>query len=145
LTGIGYGTCGKPVARRTKIGGDCVVKEAGEGILVVDDDRGILDSFDAMFGEDYPLVLMDSSREALKKLSEECFKLLFLDIKMPGMNGLELLRWIQERNLVTKVVIITALPQASYEETAHQCGVYRYVKKPFDVDELEDIAKTVFH
>lgn len=121
------------------------MKESGEGILVVDDDRGILDSFDAMFGEDYPLVLMDSSREALKKLSEECFKLLFLDIKMPGMNGLELLRWIQQRNLVTKVVIITALPQASYEEIAHQCGAYRYVKKPFDVDELEDIAKKVFH
>ncbi len=121
------------------------MKEASGQILVVDDDRGILDSFDAMFGEEYPLVLMDSGREAQKKLSEESFGLLFLDIKMPGLNGLELLRWIRERNLATKVVIITALPQASYEEIAHQWGAFGYVKKPFDVDEVEDIARTVLH
>ena len=121
------------------------MKETREAILVVDDDPGILDSFDAMFGEDYPLVLMDSGREALQRLTEESFKLLFLDIKMPGLNGLELLRWIREQNLAIKVVIVTALPQAGYEELAHQYGVYRYVKKPFDVVELEDIAKTVFH
>ena len=121
------------------------MKEANGSILVVDDDRGILDSFDAMFGEEYPLVLIDSSREAQKKLTEENFGLLFLDIKMPGLNGLELLRWIRERNLATKVVIITALPQPVYEDIAHQWGAFGYVKKPFDVDEVEDIARTVLH
>jgi DNA-binding NtrC family response regulator len=126
-------------------GGRGAVREARERILVVDDDHGILDSFDAIFGEEYPLVLMDRGRDAQKKLSEENFGLLFLDIKMPDLNGLELLRWIQARNLETKVVIITALPQASYEEIAHQCGAFRYVKKPFDVDELEDIARIVLH
>ncbi len=121
------------------------MSEIREAILVVDDDRGILESFDAMFGEDYPLVLMDSGLEALARLTKERFRLLFLDIKMPGMNGLDLLRWMREQNLETEVVIVTALPQASYEELARQYGVYRYVKKPFDVDEMEDIAKTVLH
>jgi two-component system response regulator (stage 0 sporulation protein F) len=121
------------------------VREAQETIFVVDDDQGILDSFDAMFGDDYPLVLVDSGSQALHMLMKEIPKLLFLDIKMPGLNGLELLRWMREQNLSTKVVIVTALPQSNYEEIAHQYGVYRYLKKPFDVQELEHIAKTVLH
>lgn len=121
------------------------MREDQETIFVVDDDQGILDSFDAMFGDDYPLVLMDSGSKALQMLTEESPKLLFLDIKMPGLNGLELLRWMREQNLATKVVIVTALPQAKYEEIAHQYGVYRYLKKPFDVEELESIAKMVLH
>jgi DNA-binding NtrC family response regulator len=121
------------------------VREDQESIFVVDDDMGILESFDAMFGDDYPLVLMDSGAKALEMLAEECPKLMFLDIKMPGLNGLELLRWMREQNLTTKVVIVTALPQGTYEELAHQYGVYRYLKKPLDVEELEKIAKTVLH
>jgi two-component system response regulator (stage 0 sporulation protein F) len=116
-----------------------------EAIFVVDDDQGILDSFDAMFGEDYPLVLLDSATKALQIIIDENPKLVFLDIKMPGLNGLELLRRMREVNSSTKVVIVTALPQASYEEIAHRYGVYRYLKKPFDLEEVENIARDVLH
>lgn len=121
------------------------MNESRESIFVVDDDQGILDSFDAIFGDDYPVLLMDSGYKALEKLQQESPRLLFLDIKMPGLNGLELLRWIRERDLGTKVVIVTALPQDNYEQTAHQYGVYRYLRKPFDLEEVEDIARTVLH
>jgi len=116
-----------------------------KAIFVVDDDQGILDSFDAIFGGDYPLVLMDNGTEALPVIMDEEPELLFLDIKMPGTNGLEILRRMREMNSSTKVVIVTALPQDKYEEISGRFGVYRYLKKPLDVDEVERIAKTVLH
>jgi DNA-binding NtrC family response regulator len=121
------------------------MRQNQEAIFVVDDDQGILDSFDAIFGDDYPVVLLDSGAKALQMITEENPKLLFLDIKMPGLNGLEILRWMQEKSFSTKVVIVTALPQGKYEEVAQRYGVYRYLKKPFDLDEVENIAKTVLH
>lgn len=120
-------------------------KSLAEAIFVVDDDRGILDSFDAMLGDDYPLVMVDNGALALNLLNEHRPRLLFLDIKMPGMNGLELLKNIRTNKIPTEVVIVTALPQGHYEEMAHNYGVYRYLKKPLDVDEVEDITRDVLH
>jgi len=122
------------------------MKNLNEGsIAVVDDDQGILDSFDAMLGDDYRLFMVDNGSDALELLSKQNFDLLFLDIKIPRPNGLEVLRWIRERGVSTKVVIVTALPQEHYEEMAQQYGIYRYLRKPLDVDEVEEIASTVLH
>jgi DNA-binding NtrC family response regulator len=119
------------------------MKQNHEAIFVVDDDQGILDSFDALFGDDYPLVLIDDATIALQVITRENPKLLFLDIKMPGTNGLEILRKMWEMRSPTKVVILTALPQDKYEEIACRYGVYRYLKKPFELEDVEDIAKAV--
>ena len=116
-----------------------------DAIFVVDDDQGILDSFDAMLGDDYPLVMLNNGTKALSMLAEKNPPLLFLDIKMPGMNGLDLLKSIKEKGISTKVVIVTALPQDSHEEMAYQYGVYKYLRKPLDVDEVEGITRTVIH
>ncbi len=120
-------------------------RDCSEAIFVVDDDKGILDSFDAMLGDDYPLVMVDNGIQALDLLNEYQPRLLFLDIKMPGMNGLDLLQSIRSNGLSTQVVIVTALPQEHYEELAHHYGVYRYLKKPLDVDEVEDITRKALH
>jgi CheY-like chemotaxis protein len=114
-------------------------------IVVVDDDQGILDSFDAMLGDDYPLSMVDNGSEAIKLLSRQNPRLLFLDIKIPGPNGLEVLKWIRDNGIPTIVVIVTALHQDSYEEIARQYGIYRYLRKPLDVDEVEEIAHSVLH
>jgi DNA-binding NtrC family response regulator len=116
-----------------------------ESIVVVDDDQGILDSFDAMLGDDYALTMVNNGSKAIQLLHQQSPRLLFLDIKMPGMNGLEILKWIQDQELATKVVIVTALPQDQYEEMAQQYGVYRYLRKPLDVDEVEDITRSILH
>jgi CheY-like chemotaxis protein len=116
-----------------------------EAIFVVDNDEGILDSFDAMLGDDYPLVVFNDGAQALGLLDELDPVLVFLDIKMPGMNGIEVLKRIRESGFSTKVVIVTALPQDHYEEMARQYGAYRYLRKPLDVDEVEEITKSVLH
>ena len=114
-------------------------------IVVVDDDQCILDSFDAMLGDDYSLSMVDNGTEAIKLLSRQNPRLLFLDIKIPGPNGLEVLKWIRDNGITTIVVIVTALHQDFYEEIARQYGIYRYLRKPLDVDEVEEIAHSVLH
>jgi DNA-binding NtrC family response regulator len=121
------------------------MRDDAKVIYVVDDDQGILESFEAIFGNDYPLVLLDDGTKALPIIIDANPELLFLDIKMPGTNGLEILRLMHESNSSTKVVIVTALPQDKYEEIASRYGVYRYLKKPFDLEEVETIAKNVLH
>jgi DNA-binding NtrC family response regulator len=116
-----------------------------DSIFIVDDDQGILDSFDAMLGDDYPLVMVDNGRKAIRLLNEQNPRLMFLDIKMPGMNGMDVLKWIREKHMPIEVVIVTALPQDRYEELAHQYGVYRYLKKPLDVDEVEGVARAILN
>jgi len=121
------------------------MKNSIESIFVVDDDQGILDSFDAMLGDEYILVMVDNGTKAIELLVKEKPRLLFLDIKMPGQNGLEVLKNIRKKAISTVVVIITALVQDSYLEIARRYGIYRYLNKPLDVDEVEDIARRVLH
>jgi len=116
-----------------------------ESIFVVDDDQGILDSFDAMLGDDYTLHMVDNGFDALAFLDRHQPCLMFLDLKMPRMNGMELLKNVAARNLSTVVVVVTALPQDQFEEQAREYGVYRYLRKPLDVDEVEGIASVVLH
>ncbi len=119
------------------------VQNNKEPIVVVDDDQGILDSFDVMLGDDYSLLTADNGNRAIDLILETVPPLLFLDIKIPGPNGLEVLQKIKARGIPTKVVVVTALPQDQFEEQARRYGVYRYLHKPLDVYEIEEIARHV--
>ena len=114
-------------------------------IFVVDDDQGILDSFEVMLGDDYPLIMVNNVPEALELLGEYQPNLVFLDLKIPGSNGFNVLKWIQEKRLSTNVVIITGLVQDQYEEMAQNHGIFKYLRKPLDVDEVEDIAREILN
>ncbi len=114
-------------------------------ILVVDDEQGILESFDAMLGEDYPLVTIDSGLEAIEYMKTHRPKLMFLDIKMPGISGIEVLKSLRRENIDTAVVIVTATTQTHYESEAENLGITAYLRKPFEVDDVETITKRVLH
>ena len=114
-------------------------------IFVVDDDQGILESFDAILGDDYHLIMIDNGTEAIQKIGDQNPSLLFLDIKIPGSNGLEVLANLREKGIDTQVVVVTALAQDHYQETAEKYGVYKYLHKPLDVDEIQEIASAVVH
>ena len=114
-------------------------------IFVVDDDRGILESFDAMLGDDYHLIMIDNGTEAIERIDDQNPRLLFLDIKIPGRNGLEVLANLREKGRDTQVVVVTALAQDHYQEAAEKYGVYKYLHKPLDVDEILEIARAVLN
>jgi len=114
-------------------------------ILVVDDEQGILESFDAMLGDDYTLVTVDNGLEAIEYIKSKRPRLIFLDIKMPGMDGIEVLRRLRRDEIDAAVVMVTATTQAHYEDEAEKLGVTAYLRKPFEVNDVEDITRRVLH
>ena len=121
------------------------MKEAIDPIFIVDDDLGILESFDAILGDDYPLVMIDNGVDAVEKIADELPRLVFLDLKIPGQNGIDVLSSIRRKGIVTHVVVVTALPGDQYQQMAEKHGVYRYLRKPLDVDEVQEIARSVLN
>ena len=109
-------------------------------ILVVDDDQGILDSFEVLLGDRYDLVKAGNGYEALQILEADPPQLMFLDIKMPGLNGIDLLRKLRDHQKRVGVVVITASNQEGIEEEARSLGILNYLKKPLDIFEVDRVT-----
>jgi two-component system, response regulator, stage 0 sporulation protein F len=112
-------------------------------ILVVDDDQGILDSFEVLLGDRYDLIKAENGYEALRILDVDPPQLMFLDIKMPGLNGIDILKKLQGNEKHVEVVVITGSCQEGIEEEAKSLGVIDYLKKPLDIFEVERITSHV--
>jgi CheY-like chemotaxis protein len=89
--------------------------------------------------------MIDNGTEAIQKIGDQNPRLLFLDIRIPGRNGLEVLANLREKGIDTQVVVVTALAQDHHQETADKYGVYKYLHKPLDVDEIQEIARTLLN
>ena len=109
-------------------------------ILIVDDDRGILESFEVLLADDYPIVTASNGEAALNILEKETPPLIFLDIEMPGINGRQLLSRFKDMGLGSKVVVITGSSNEMLKEEVLNLGACDFIKKPFDVGEIQDIA-----
>lgn len=114
-------------------------------ILVVDDDQGILESFEVLLGDRYNLVRAENGYEALRILEADPPLLMFLDIKMPGLDGIDILKRLKKDQKKVGVVIITATNREETEEEAKSLGIIDYLKKPLDIFEVERIASQVLN
>jgi DNA-binding NtrC family response regulator len=116
-------------------------------ILVVDDEKVVQDSLFRWFTEyGYEVSAVGSGREALSLLAERPFHLVLADIKMPGMDGIELLDKVKEGSPSTVVIMMTAHATVDYAVRALKLGAYDFVKKPFDPDDLARLVeKAVEH
>jgi DNA-binding NtrC family response regulator len=113
-------------------------------IFVVDDDQGVQDAFDAMLGDEYHVHFESNGIDALKSIFDKKPQLIFLDIKLSGINGIEVLKWIKWNKINTKIFLITALPHPIYKTMAEEFGV-GFIKKPFEVNDIESIASESLH
>jgi DNA-binding NtrC family response regulator len=129
---------------RAKRGG-CDMAYLDKEIVVVDDDQGILESFDAMLGDDYSLVTLNNGFAAIEYVKSHKPRLVFLDIKMPGMNGMDVLKKLRQDKVEVAVVMVTATTQSHYESEAEELGITAYLRKPFEIDEVEDITRRALH
>ena len=109
----------------------------GERVLVLDDDRSVLDVVGECLSEEgFDCTLCDSPLDALQKLADESFVLLLTDLKMPEMNGLEVVRQSRENYPDLSVIVVTALADVRNAIEALRLGADDYVLKPFDLSEL---------
>jgi len=112
------------------------------GILIVDDEASVRDSLYQWFKLDgYRVDTADEATNALKKLQENTWDIILLDIKMPGMDGIELQNRIKQidKNIVT--IIITAYASVDTAIQALKDGAFDYVTKPIDPDDLSRLIK----
>jgi DNA-binding NtrC family response regulator len=113
-------------------------------ILIVDDEFSVRHSLTAWFeDEGYTVDVASSGKEALGKLAESKWDIFFLDLKMPGMSGLELQKKIIEIQPDSTIVMITAFASVDTAVEAMQSGAYDYLSKPFDPDYLALMVRNI--
>jgi DNA-binding NtrC family response regulator len=109
-------------------------------ILVVDDEAVVRESLHAWFSTDeYPIEMAAGGPEAIRKLQESNWDILLTDVKMPGMDGLELQKKAKEIDPDIPVIIMTAYASVESAMQAIREGAYDYVTKPLDPEDLEQI------
>ncbi|OGP75179.1 MAG: sigma-54-dependent Fis family transcriptional regulator [Deltaproteobacteria bacterium RBG_16_49_23] len=109
-------------------------------ILVVDDELGARQSLEVILEEDYRMLSVESGKEALEILQREPVNLILLDVNMPDMDGLEVLRRIRAQDEEMDVIMVSALNLARKAVDAIRLGAYDYITKPY---EPEDILSAV--
>ena len=109
-------------------------------LLIVDDEPGARESLEVILEDDYQLLSVGSGQEALETLQKKPIDLVLLDVNMPDMDGLTVLRKIKEQDEETDVIMVSALNQARKAVDAIKLGAYDYISKPY---EPEDILSTV--
>ncbi|BBO89403.1 response regulator [Desulfosarcina ovata] len=115
-------------------------------ILVVDDEAIIRNSLDAWLGDEegYNVTLAASGAEAVEKLSEGPFHLMLVDIKMPGMSGVEVLEKARAIQPDLQVLMMTAYATVETAVEAMKIGAMDYLIKPFEPDDLTPKVTAVY-
>jgi DNA-binding NtrC family response regulator len=111
-------------------------------ILVVDDEESVRDSLFNWFIEDgYRVECAENATKALTMLESDSFDIILADIKMPGMDGLEMLKRIKTLQKDSIVIIMTAFATVDTAVQALKDGAFDYVTKPFDPDDLSHLIR----
>jgi len=111
-------------------------------ILIVDDEESVRDSLYNWFIEDgYDVDCAENAKQALSILESKNFDIILADIKMPGMDGLEMHRRIRSLNKDSIVIIMTAFASVTTAVQALKDGAYDYITKPFDPDDLSHLIR----
>lgn len=106
-------------------------------ILVVDDQPGIRRLLmEVLTEEGYNVCTAANGYEGMEKAKELNPNLILMDMKMPGMDGIETLRELKHLNQAEKVIMMTAYGELGLVNIAKDLGAYAYVTKPFDIIEL---------
>jgi len=111
-------------------------------VLVVDDDPVVGKSFDRVLsGKGYAVISACNGQEALQKLDAEDYDVVFTDIKMPGMSGLEMAERVKARRPWLPVVIVTGYGSPDNEARAEAAGVSAFLRKPLSPEMIEGSAE----
>jgi DNA-binding NtrC family response regulator len=111
-------------------------------VLVVDDDPVVGKSFNRVLSEEkgYFVVTAANAAQALEKLREQEYDVVYTDIKMPGMDGLELAEQVKAKRPWTPVVIVTGYGTTANEDRARAAGVAAFMRKPLSPEMIEASA-----
>jgi len=113
-------------------------------ILLLEDDAILSDLiYTSLLDNNYEVTLAEDGNEALEYIENEKFDLFIFDINVPGPTGLELLKNLREYNITTPTIMITAYQDTRYLKEGFGYGCDDYIKKPFDLEELNQRIKNL--
>lgn len=115
-------------------------------ILLVDDERDEREGISFLIRKfQYPLEIRQASsgKEALEIIKKESIDILFTDVKMPVMSGLELARAVREYDKTIKIIIFSAYAEFEYAKQAIEMNALRYLLKPIEIDEFKSLMSDV--
>ena len=111
-------------------------------ILIVEDEAVVRESVrDWLIENGYDVECVETGEEALERIEKEGFGVIVLDLRLPGIDGLQVFEQAKKLKPETKGIMITAYPSKETQEKAQRLGLLDYLAKPFKVDELEEIIR----
>lgn len=110
-------------------------------ILAIDDEASVLNSLKTIFEEDYRIITSQNGKQALDLLNKDDIQLVILDLGLPDIKGMELLKKIKELNPTIEVIVLTADNTLRSGIEAMKTGAFDYLVKPFDVDQIVLVVK----
>jgi two-component system, NtrC family, response regulator AtoC len=109
-------------------------------VLAVDDEPGVLESYKVVLEDTCEVRTISDGAAALKVLAHEDIRLVILDLRLPDMEGLEVLQRIKEMDEYLGVIVVTAVGDVKTAVRAMQAGASEYLVKPFDVETLQGVV-----
>ncbi|MPY89229.1 MAG: response regulator [Luteitalea sp.] len=108
-------------------------------LLIVDDDEGMRDTLTAILRRDYTVRAAASAEAGLEILRAVNVHLMLLDVRLPGMGGLDLLRIVREQYSMVEAIVISAISEVETAVQAMKLGAYHYITKEFEYDALRSL------
>lgn len=124
---------------------DSVGRSLLKNILVVDDEVSVNNNIRKILSKNgFQIDQAVSKDEAIEKINKKPYRLVLLDLRMPGVSGLELLKIISKSQPFAKVIIITGYASIATAIDSARIGAVEYLPKPFTPDELRDVAERAY-
>jgi DNA-binding response OmpR family regulator len=124
---------------------DVMKEPAFKNILVIDDEVAVNNNIrKILVKKDYHVDQAVTKAEALEKIQARPYKLVLLDLKIPGVKGLELLKAVRDKNPEAKVIIITGYASIETAVESARQGAIDYLPKPFTPDEIRTVTEKAF-
>jgi DNA-binding NtrC family response regulator len=109
-------------------------------VLVVDDDEGMRDTLNAILRRDYRVLRVATGEAALAILNREDVDLMLLDVRLPGIDGFDVLRIVKENYSLVEVIMISAITEIETAVRAMKFGAYHYTTKEFDYETIRSLV-----
>ena len=110
-------------------------------VMVLDDEPIVGERLKPLLeSEGYQVEVFTESTPAVERLKEKSFSVLVTDMKMRGPTGMDVLRFVQEKSLATKVIVITGYATIETNREAEALGAFGFIAKPF---KMKDLVKLV--
>jgi len=111
-------------------------------VLIIDDDPSLLESYTVLLEDEFQVHTASTGEAGLACIQREAIDLLLLDLRLPAMGGLEVLRRVKALDAQMPVIVITAINEARYAAEAFKLGACDYLVKPCDIDTTLTLVRT---